>query len=114
MQTLPAQFVRWIMFLEEYSYKKEIKKGILHGNADGISRGYHGSGCICDELEQYEKRHNGKIGQVLEDDPEEVNAMYCNEFISKQMDAECQNGECVVSAYKLFPEYSAKCKKKTR
>ena len=95
------------MFLEEYSYKIEIRKGILHGNADGMSRGCHGNGCICDELEQYEKRHNVRKGQVLEEDPEEVNAMYCNELISKQMDAECQKGECVVSAYKLNPEYSA-------
>ena len=32
---------RWIMLLEEYSCKIEITKGILHGNADGMSRGCH-------------------------------------------------------------------------
>ena len=30
VQSLPAQFFRWIMTLEEYSYKIEIRKGILH------------------------------------------------------------------------------------
>ena len=65
VQSLPAQFFRWIMFLEEYSYKIEIRKGVLHGNADGLSRECHGNGCICDELERYEKRYNVRRGQVL-------------------------------------------------
>ena len=47
----------WIMFLEEYSYKIEIRKGVLHGNADGMSRGCHGKECICDELLAYERKY---------------------------------------------------------
>ena len=54
------------MFLEEPSYKIEIRKGVLHGNADGMSRGCHGSGCICDELLAYERKYNVKKGQIIE------------------------------------------------
>ena len=53
MQNSTAQMFRWIMTLEEYSYKIEIRKGTLHGNADGLSRGCHGKQCICDEITKY-------------------------------------------------------------
>ena len=47
LKEIPDQFVRWIMQLEEYSYKIEIRKGTLHSNADAMSRGCHGKTCIC-------------------------------------------------------------------
>ena len=65
VRDLPAQFFRWIMFLEEYSYRIEIRKGILHGNADAMSRGCHGKGCICDELVQWERRMDVRKGTVM-------------------------------------------------
>ena len=107
VQTLPAQFFRWIMLLEEYSYKIEIRKGVLHGNADGMSRGCHGNGCICDELEAYEKKFNVKKHDVLDGDEVEVKAFYCNNFVAKTIDQECQRGDCTVTAYKLNPSYAA-------
>ena len=107
VQSLPAQFFRWIMFLEEYSYKIEIRKGVLHGNAHGLSRGCHGNGFICDELEKYEKRYNVRKGQVLKGDEEQVAAFHCNPFVSKVIDDRCQTGDCVVNAFKLNPELPA-------
>ena len=68
------------MFLEQYSYKIEIWKGVLHGNADGMSRGCHGKECICDELLAYERKYNVKKGQILEGEQEEVSAFYCNNY----------------------------------
>ena len=85
LQSLPAQFFRWIMFLEEYSYKIEIKKGILRGNADGMSRGCHGSGCICDELLVYERKNNVKKGHIIEGEKEEVALFNCNNYVAKSI-----------------------------
>ena len=72
VQSLPAQFFRWNMTLEEYSYKIDIKKGVLHGNADGMSRGCHGAGCICDELENFERKNNVRKGMILDETEHEV------------------------------------------
>ena len=44
LKEMPLHFQRWIMQLEEYSYKIVIRKGALHGNADAMSRGCHGKG----------------------------------------------------------------------
>ena len=56
MKELPSQFHRWVMALEEYTYTIEIRRGVLHGNADGLSRmPCLGKKCICvgvDELER--------------------------------------------------------------
>ena len=38
MKDLPSQFHRWVMAMEEYTYTIEIRKGVLHANADGLSR----------------------------------------------------------------------------
>ena len=35
VEKLPSQFFRWVMYLEEFSYKIEIRKGILHANEIG-------------------------------------------------------------------------------
>ena len=58
VQSLPARFFGWFRFLEEYSYRIEITKGVLHGSADGMSRGCYGSGCICDELHSVKQLRN--------------------------------------------------------
>ena len=50
MKDMPDQYSRWIMTLEEYSYKIEIRKGTLHSNADAMSRGCHGPKCICEDV----------------------------------------------------------------
>ena len=89
------------MFLEEYSYKIEVRKGILHGNADGMSRGCHGNGCICEELEAYEKRHSIRKGKIIDGDVVEV---YCNKYVTKALDESCHDGNCVVSAFKRSEE----------
>ena len=106
VQSLPAQFFRWIMMLEEYSYKIEVRKGVDHANADGMSRGCLGKGCFCDELEMYEKRHNIRAGHTLSDDVGIVNVFECNPHVSKSMGARCEDGTCVVQAFKFNPVHS--------
>ena len=91
------------MFLEEYSYKIEIRKGVLRG----LSRGCQGNGCICYELEKYKKRYNVRKRQVLKGDEEQVAAFHCNLFVSKVINGRCQTGDCVVNAFKLNPELPA-------
>ena len=78
------------MVLEEYGYKIEIRKGVLHGNADGMSRECHGTECICDELLAYERKYKVKKGQILEGKQQEVAAFYCNTYVTKSIDVECE------------------------
>ena len=106
VKQLPAQFFRWIMTLEEYSYKIEVRKGILHGNADGMSRGCHGKACICDQLQQWEKRYNITKGKVIEGDEIPVLSFYCNHYDNEDMGLTCRKGECFVNAFRLNPKYS--------
>ena len=89
VKSLPAQFFRWIMMLEEYSYKIEVRKGVLHANADGMSRGCHGKGCICEELEKYERRYDIRAGKTLDESMNEVCVFECNPHVSRSMNAEC-------------------------
>ena len=63
--------------------------------------------CICDELLAYERKYNVKKGQILEGEQEEVAAFYCNNFVAKSIDTQCERGKCVVTAYKLNPSYAA-------
>ena len=83
-----------------------------------MSRGCHGNGCICEELEAYEKRHSIRKGKVIDGDVVEVNAFYCNKYVTKALDESCLNGNCVVNAFKLNPVYPAcdklRCKRKTQ
>ena len=44
---------------------------------------------------------------MLEGEQEEVAALYCNNYVAKSIDVECERGECVVTAYKLNPSYAA-------
>ena len=49
------QFARWIMRLEEMNYTIETRRGVLHANADGLSRlGCGGKRCICDGVSRLE------------------------------------------------------------
>ena len=107
VKELPNQFFRWIMRMEEYSYKIEIRKGILHANADGMSRGCHGDKCICDDLVRFEQKHCIRKGTVLEAESEEQDAFVCNMYISEPMAKKCKKEVCFVRAFKLGPEYSA-------
>ena len=54
LKEMPLHFQRWIMQLEEYSYKIVIRKSALHGNADAMSRGCHGKECICIPVAKWE------------------------------------------------------------
>ena len=60
LKEIPNHFQRWIMMLEEYSYRIVIRKGTLHANADALSRGCHGKECICVPVAKWEaiKKNN--------------------------------------------------------
>ena len=109
VQTLPPQFFRWIMYLEEFSYKIEVRKGVLHANADGMSRGCHGKGCICDELQLYERKYNVKPGDVLDGDMEQVTSFFCEhkENFSVKTSTACDVEQCFLNAFKIQPQYSS-------
>ena len=62
---VPDQMFRWILFLEQYSYKIVVRAGKEHANADTLSRiPCNGKICICEQVEAYEKRAKTKIGEV--------------------------------------------------
>ena len=114
VRELPAQFFRWIMFLEEYSYKIEIRKGVLHGNADAMSRGCHGKGCICDDLVRWEQRMDVRKGTVMIGS---IVTTECPVAASEPtpVNVTCSIGgdggddrECFVAAIKLQPKYTIK------
>ena len=55
VKELPSQFHRWVMMMEEYTYEVEVRKGILHANADGMSRmPCEGKVCICTGVAELE------------------------------------------------------------
>ena len=59
------QMFRWIMLLEKYSYKIEVRAGVDHANADTLSRiPCSGKICICEKVEEFEKRAKTKVGAV--------------------------------------------------
>ena len=110
IKELPGQFARWIMYLEEFSYKIEVRKGTLHSNADGLSRGCNGKVCICDDLEQWEKQRNIRKGTkiagattLLDDDAIDQALI----FPTSCTDGKHQTNECLVAAFKLQPTYTA-------
>ena len=112
LKEMPGQFARWIMYLEEFSYTIEVRKGTLHGNADGVSRGCSGKKCICADLEEWERRRNIRRGTklagltdvVISDDTplddDLVMSYRCSD--GKHLDT----NECVINALKLKPHYS--------
>ena len=66
LTSIPDQMFRWILTLEEYSYKIEVRAGKLHANADTLSRiPCNGKICICTKVEEYEKRAKTKIGNIV-------------------------------------------------
>ena len=96
--------------LEEFSYKIEVRKGTLHSNADGLSRGCNGKVCICDDLEQWEKQRNIRKGTkiagattLLDDDAIDQALI----FPTSCTDGKHQTNECLVAAFKLQPTYTA-------
>ena len=104
--SVPAQFFRWIMSLEEYSYQIEIRKGVLHGNADGMSRGCHGNGCICDALLEYERKYNIRPGTILDDTESILSAVQAIP-VQLVIDKKCIVQQCTVQAFKIRPRYSS-------
>ena len=59
------QMFRWIMLLEQYSYKIEVRAGVDHANADTLSRiPCNGKICICERVEEFEKRAKTKVEMV--------------------------------------------------
>ena len=111
VRDLPAQFYRWIMLLEEYSYKIEIRKGTLHSNADAMSRGCHGKGCICEDLIRYETRQAIRGGTVLDGNlscakvQQEVKNLVQTPVANICTTDGRNRKECVVAAFKLQPTY---------
>ena len=110
IKDLPGQFARWIMYLEEFSYKIEVRKGSLHANADGLSRGCNGKVCICDDLEQWEKQRNIRKGTKLAGNTtvthDEGNCPTLI-FPTSCTDGKHKSSECLVAALKLQPTYSS-------
>ena len=54
------QFHRWIERLEEVEYTIEVRQGVNHGNADGLSRMLcGGKNCICGPVQLLETRQGG-------------------------------------------------------
>ena len=108
LQNLTPQMFRWIMTLEQYSYSVEIRKGVLHLNADAMSRGCHGNGCICAELLAFERRHNiQKSHYIAEDELGPVEVFECGNPMSKEVDSKCTPEVCMVHAFRLQPQWSA-------
>ena len=65
LKDIPDQIYRWLLFLEQYDYKIEVRAGKLHTNADTLSRvPCSGKICICEKVEQFEKRAKTKVGAV--------------------------------------------------
>ena len=60
LKELPDQFARWIMTLENYHYSIEVRKGVLHSNADTLSRYAccDGKNCMCSGVAELEERGN--------------------------------------------------------
>ena len=107
LKDISSQVFRWIMTLEEYSYKLEIRKGTLHCNADAMSRGCHGKGCICEELVLFERRNNVRRGQIYgEEEMAENREFALDKLTIGQMEHTCTVDTCMVQAYKLRPIYS--------
>ena len=53
------QFHRWLERLEELEYTIEVRKGVNHGNADGLSRlGCEGKRCSCVSVKKLEMEDN--------------------------------------------------------
>ena len=108
LQQLTPQMFRWIMTLEQYDYDVEVRKGILHTNADAMSRGCHGNGCICAELLAFERRHNVHRNQLItEEELGPVEVLECGNPISKNIEATCTPEVCMVHAFRMQPQWSA-------
>ena len=110
VRELPAQFFRWIMFLEEYSYRIEIRKGVLHGNADAMSRGCHGKGCICEDLVRWEQRQDIRAGTVMHGNISALDVNFDPEVHPTPVSKVCSSTdafkECDVAAYRLQPVHN--------
>ena len=106
-KNLPAQFMRWGLYLEEFSCQIEVRKGVLHANADAMSRGCNGKDCICDDLLRFERKFNIKPGKILTPEDEPIPAFQCNQLVSAEFSKLCLKGDCLVQAFKLNPRYSA-------
>ena len=77
LKDINDQFARWIERLEECDYRIEVRRGVKHSNADGLSRyDCGGKKCICDGVRELEETteapqiHAVKFGQLWT--PEEM------------------------------------------
>ena len=65
LTSVTDQMFRWIMLLEQYDYKIEIRAGVNHANADTLSRiPCNGKICICEKVEEYERRAKTEVRPV--------------------------------------------------
>ena len=56
---------RWIMLLEQYSYKIEVRAGVDHANADTLSRiPYNDKIYICEKIEAYKRRSKTSVDYI--------------------------------------------------
>ena len=104
--SLPGIFFRYIMNLEQFSMKLEIRKGVLHSNADTMSRTCSGVNCICDKILEYERRHNVKPGMIIEHNTNELNELVAIP-LQKFTSYKCVLEKCTIQAYRIRPQYSA-------
>ena len=59
------QMFRWIMLLEQYSYKIEVRAGVDHANADTLSRiPYNDKIYICEKIEAYKRRSKTSVDYI--------------------------------------------------
>ena len=59
------QIFRWILFLEQCSYKIEVRAGKDHTNADTHYRlPCNGKICICDRVTDFEKLTKTKVSSI--------------------------------------------------
>ena len=90
LKELPDQFARWIMTLENYHYEIEIRKGVLHTNADTLSRYVccEGKQCMCTDVAKLEETHKDSVDSFDPEHPDSVQPVR-------------------VSAIKFIPEFPA-------
>ena len=106
LTAITPQFFRWVLALEEYSYKLEIRKGVLHSNADAMSRGCHGKQCICEELVQFERKHNIRKGMIIDDGLQVIQMFQCPVVLQNSLDQRCSERTCMFNSYVLQVNYS--------
>ena len=100
IKELPAQFHRWVMTMEEYTYEIQVRKGNLHANADAMSRLPCGKTCICEGVADLEQTRG------LQDSAEEHAVINALKFLPRYTPEEMADAQASDPDLKLL--YQAK------